>query len=224
MERSCKLPKEADAGSCLIEQVITPRVDFKRLIHTKSVHHASQTSFRLFEKAFRMNLRASEAMCCHKRQQVAEKYCIHIGKFILSKNNPLNAPRILNILSSPTSQTTPPQYCRRHRDAPCESTRVTSWYCYRYASWNVQKLQTNLNRVLLFLFLLVCMKSTLVWWRLNSSEQVHKNSSPSKLACTGLLVSFLPPPVLVTKPQLSLQRFWFELSLGRTVAALMAAL
>jgi len=161
-------------------------------------------------------------MCCHKRQQVAEKYCIHIGKFILSKEQPIECTRILNILSSPTSQLPHPVLPQTSR-CPCESTRVTSWYCYRYASWNVQNFKLTLIEYFCSFFACLHEEHSRfggVWTRLNSSQKFQ----PLKLACTGLLVQFLPPPVLVTKPQLSLQRFWFEFELGENCGALMAAL
>jgi hypothetical protein len=53
--------------------------------------------------------KCNEAMCCDTRHSVAEKYCIPIGKFILSYQNPNQSVRMPQIYYLTTSQSPGPK-------------------------------------------------------------------------------------------------------------------
>jgi hypothetical protein len=74
-------------ASSLIEQVIPPRIDFKR-IPTKSVHYASEPSTGLFRTPFRMNLGPLKPYAVIKGIGWLEKQSILIGNcfYVLGPN------------------------------------------------------------------------------------------------------------------------------------------
>jgi hypothetical protein len=89
--------------------------------------------------------------------------------------------------------------------------------CIRLVSftWSVQKFKLTLIKWFPFIFLLVRVKSTLGSAAFGLVRTASQRFQPLKLACTRLLVQFLPSPGLVIEPRSSLQRFWFEFEFRR---------
>jgi len=120
-------------STCLIEQLILPRVDFKRevLIPTKSVHYASETSIRAFRYLIWMNLRSEKLCAVIKATEWLKLNVSLFGNFFYCTPAQPNPPEyiLFSYIMSP-----PAQASWEHHNVLCVSAQLTSWYHYRDTS------------------------------------------------------------------------------------------
>ena len=122
-----KVDKRSWCRTCLIEQVIPPRVDFKHkmLIPTKCVHYTSEASFGLFWNTFRKNLRPVKPCAVIKGTRWLKNNVSLIWDFFFNVPE-LPSPYSTIYIIFATSQLPRPQNSRVHCNVLSEYIQVTS--------------------------------------------------------------------------------------------------
>jgi len=141
--------------TCLIEQVIPPRVEDE----AQCVHYASEASTGLFWNASRMNLGPVKPCTVRKGTEWLKNNCNPIGKLISLSQNSQNILLYYYILHHSTSQLPGPRRSCRHRDVHGRFAWVTSWYYYKDASHILRYISTNICVLVIYVrrWLLACM-------------------------------------------------------------------
>jgi hypothetical protein len=126
--QTANLSCQKECGAFLIEQVIPPRVDFKRevLAPAKSGHYASETFLGPFGYPFRMNLRPVKPYAVIKGIKWLKNNVSLIWEFLLCAGTHPEGPLARLYSYYPTSQLPRPIYKGRHCNVPHVYSQVTS--------------------------------------------------------------------------------------------------